>query len=961
MATDSESRRCEGEVRWKQGASRACLGSFAACDAHGLSFVQGAPVHLCLESIDESSLRRFGLEPSGIELAHVQVIAPHWPEGVFRALVAVTRSDGTVVPTSDVLQAWLDVSKHPARGRARAGDKLADFCNLLHPRWAPRDTCSRRARRQCRRVGSFVTQPAPAPDDRDLEALSAQLRALARQLVRDPSSADDLVQEAWLAALDQRRGAVRELGAWLRTVVRNLAARSARREALRQLAHERSAEAESSRETEEALERANIALALRDAAHELAEPVRSVIVLHYFEGRTLEATAALLGRPLETVRSQRRRGIEELRGVLDRRHRGARRDWLAALAPLLGARPAPAPRWRWAALAALTSIAVVSLGVWFARSAPAPAPALASAAPGTDEAGESRVEGGEASARTDVAPPAPASAPPPPIEPLAAPEIATKRFAARVTDPDGAPVAGARLDALGLDGLQLGPFTTGGDGRVAFEVRVDQLSYRASFAERGGIVVHALAPGRAKAPLAIVPSIDGEQEFELQIGGPGQALAGVVLDPDGAPVVGAQIELDIEVKHVTRTPTGVLLMEELRRAVSGPDGRFLLENLPRRSHRWVARARDLGVASGALEGDAEKLEMTIALPRGVEIAGVVRGSNGAPAVDAEVWVARGVSFNLLAPRARTDERGRYRLRGIMDSPIRIFVRAGGDVDESADALHAFANDAERSELDFVLSPRPPIDVRCLEADGRPSPAGMVVLETEPGAPAPWRQSASTDADGRARWADYPLGPLMAQFVPTSAPGAVLRRDFDSRVTTTLELRLGESERASTSAVSVALVDPWHAPLQAHIVAISSADGSKLQADVDPRTGVLEAFELPPGERQFFAVDAFGVTALGAAKLDGAATVDLGLHTLGSVRSIDLDWSLEGASELTWLLVGQLSASCGYERLCEFAPGRTRFELRDGNYQLVGRSPTGDERVSIDFTVGDGLPVRVQVQ
>jgi RNA polymerase sigma-70 factor (ECF subfamily) len=808
-----------------------------------------------------------------------------------------------------------------------------------------------------------VTQPAPAPDDRDLEALSAQLRALARQLVRDPSSADDLVQEAWLAALDQRRGAVRELGAWLRAVVRNLAARSARREALRQIVHERSAEAESSRETEEALERAGIALALRDAARELAEPVRSVIVLHYFEGRTLEATAARLGRPLETVRSQRRRGIDELRAVLDRRHRGARRDWLAALAPLLAVRSAQGPRWRWAALAALASIAVVSLGVWFTRSEALTehAPSLASADAGADDAAESSAGGDEAPVRIDVAPQVPANAPQTSSERLAAPKVATKRFAARVTDPAGAPVEGARLDVLGLDGAQLGPFTTDGDGRAAFEVRVDQLSYRASFAGRGGIVVHALAPGRAKAPVALAPAVDGEQEFELQLGGPGQALAGVVLDPDGVPVAGAQIELDSEVKHVTRTPSGVLLMEDLRRAVSGADGRFLLEHLPRRTHRWVARARDLGVASGAIEGDAEKFDMTIALPRGVEVAGLVRGSNGSPAVDAEVWVARGVSFNQLAPRTRTDERGRYRLRGLTESPVRLFVRAGGGVDESADALHAFANDAERSELDFVLSPRPPLEVRCRDADGRPSPAGMVVLETEPGAPAPWRQSASTDADGRARWADYPLGPLMAQFMPTSAPGAVLRREFDSRVTTTLELRPGESKRASTSAVSVALVDPWHAPLQAHVVAVSSADGSTLRADVDPRTGVLEAFELPPGARQFFAVDAFGVTALGAAELDGASALDLGLHTLGSVRSIDVDWTLEGASELTWLLVGQLSVRCGYERLCGFAPGRTRFELRDGSYQLVGRAPTGDDRVSIHFTVGAGHPVRLQVK
>jgi hypothetical protein len=120
VATAPDSRHYEGEVSWKKGASRACLGYFAACGAHGLSFVQGAPVHLYLESIEEGVLRRFGLEPSAIERAHVRVIAPHWPESVFRAMVVVNRSDGSVVPTSDVLQAWLDVSNHPARGREQA-------------------------------------------------------------------------------------------------------------------------------------------------------------------------------------------------------------------------------------------------------------------------------------------------------------------------------------------------------------------------------------------------------------------------------------------------------------------------------------------------------------------------------------------------------------------------------------------------------------------------------------------------------------------------------------------------------------------------------------------------------------------------------------------------------------------------------------------------------------------------
>ncbi len=802
----------------------------------------------------------------------------------------------------------------------------------------------------------------PSPSERDLEALSRQLRSLAQHLLRDSDAADDLVQEAWLAALNRPREHVAELGAWLSAVVRNLAARRVRREVLRRDAEFERASSEQARETEELLERSNIALALREAAHELPEPVRSVIVLHYFEGLSLEATAVRLARPLETVRSQRRRGIEALRGVLDRRHRGARRDWLAALTPLLGERPTRARGWRWAALAALASIALLGVGVWLSRTAPdeASGPALAALDTANESAPDVSAVEIDEPARADVAPPAQESVAPP-SEPPSAPAAATKRFAARVTDADGRAVAGARLDVLGLDGAQLGPFTTGVDGRVAFELPVDKLSYRASFAGRGGIVVNAYASGMAKSLLALVPAVDGEQEFELALSGPGQTLTGIVRDADGAPIAEASIEIDNANKHMASAPGGVILLDDARRASSDAEGRFKLEGLPRRSHRWFARAKDTGLATGAVEGESEVLDVVITLPRGVEVAGVVRISSGAPAVNADVWVARGVGFNLLPPKARTDELGRYRLRGITERSVRIFARAAAGLDESADALHAIPEGVERTELDFELRARPPLEFVCIEADGRPVQRAMLVLETPADAPAPWRQSVSTDAEGRARYSDYPDAPLLAQLLPSGAVGEALRREFDARTTKSIELRVGVDASAAHSTVRIAVVDPWHAPIQARLLAVASADSSATQAAVDPRTGVVERLELPAGERNFFVVDDHGVTVIGAAELDGVSELDLGLHTLGSTRSIEVEWALAGGADLAWLLVAQLSDSCGYERLFEFAHGRTHFELRDGSYRFVGRSAAGDDRVTIPFAVGAGHPPRVVVK
>ena len=97
-------------------APRACLGLFAAAESLGFGFVHGVPPYFYLESLDREVLSRMGLSPEGAEQRpDVYVRIPAFRESVFRA--AVVR-DG--VPVADILQVWLDVSSHPARGEAQA-------------------------------------------------------------------------------------------------------------------------------------------------------------------------------------------------------------------------------------------------------------------------------------------------------------------------------------------------------------------------------------------------------------------------------------------------------------------------------------------------------------------------------------------------------------------------------------------------------------------------------------------------------------------------------------------------------------------------------------------------------------------------------------------------------------------------------------------------------------------------
>jgi hypothetical protein len=94
---------------------RCCVGLFAAADALGLGFVHGVPPALYLERLEPAFLHSLGLMLDPTQRGDLNIRIPKAPEAVFRACV-----DRDGLPVSDVLQVWLDVSGHPARGREQA-------------------------------------------------------------------------------------------------------------------------------------------------------------------------------------------------------------------------------------------------------------------------------------------------------------------------------------------------------------------------------------------------------------------------------------------------------------------------------------------------------------------------------------------------------------------------------------------------------------------------------------------------------------------------------------------------------------------------------------------------------------------------------------------------------------------------------------------------------------------------
>src|SRR5262245_47075878 len=123
--------------------------------------------------------------------------------------------------------------------------------------------------------------PAPSRLD-ELLANARFARAIARALLHDEHAADDLVQTAYVAAMEHPpRGSVR---AWLRTVLRNIAS-NVRRGAARRRDRERAAmRPEALPSAAESCARAETLRRVIEAVIALEEPYRSTVLLRFYHG-----------------------------------------------------------------------------------------------------------------------------------------------------------------------------------------------------------------------------------------------------------------------------------------------------------------------------------------------------------------------------------------------------------------------------------------------------------------------------------------------------------------------------------------------------------------------------------------------------------------------------------------------------------------------------------------------------
>src|SRR5262245_41581465 len=234
------------------------------------------------------------------------------------------------------------------------------------------------------------------PPTLDLQGLLAEdqwIRRLARRLAGDGQGSEDLVQDAWVAALDARDPRPRELRPWLGGILRNLWTDAKRANQARGAREQAAARDEALASTSELVAELELRRNVAEALLALEEPYRRALYLRFFRDQSLAAIAAREGLALSTIHERIQSGLERLRARLDR-ERGGRRNWAVGLLAL--AEPA---RGSWVAaletlamagaLKVAAPILAIGAGVawwWIERAEPERASlAVAPAVPGPGE------------------------------------------------------------------------------------------------------------------------------------------------------------------------------------------------------------------------------------------------------------------------------------------------------------------------------------------------------------------------------------------------------------------------------------------------------------------------------------------------------------------------------------------------------------------------------------------------
>lgn len=645
----------------------------------------------------------------------------------------------------------------------------------------------------------------------ELLAQTRWLRALARRLLNDPADAEDVAQEALVAALEHPPALGRPLAPWLARVAANFARRRRRSDRRRREREDESSAPLPLPSPVELVESLSVQQDVVRAVLALEEPYRSTLLLHYFYELAPAEIAARQGIPAATVRQRLKRGRDSLRERLRQRYggEGALGAALLSLAELPvraasppgggaaapGHLPRPSPgafpgnRLVKHALVLLAASAVVAVS-WLLRPTH-----LASSGRGRSGAAPApTVQEVRATALTDPPPGAGRS-----VAGAGADEgadealVSTGELCVRVRrEKDGQPAAGEVVLVRHVQSPL--PFP---DERVE---RTDD----------GGVARFlGLAPGEIRLGLLRRGDdyrwleIEPGRELQAELGIPfGLEVSGRVVDLHGSGIAGAEIWLS----ECWQSVRGHVL------ELSDERGGFHVTDVQPDGLNWLgARAASWAPSAvRAFEGHepGDELEIEIVLDRpGAAVSGVVRDAEGTPVAGATVLLGFQSDAWARGPGGpphvvATDGSGAFELAGVPPGTLPLQVRAAG-YGACSTAVEIRAGAA--AAIEIVLRPEATVVGRVLDAAGEPVARARIFSGEKDSFAS---SSAISAADGGFRLAGLSGGPVQL----------AAEKDGAGRAAATLELSPGEERvwdpaLAPARLISGTLLDPQGSPVR----------------------------------------------------------------------------------------------------------------------------------------------------
>ena len=782
----------------------------------------------------------------------------------------------------------------------------------------------------------------------ELSQHAAGLRGLARDLLRDPHAADDVVQATMQQALAHRQLRSGPLGGWLHRTLVNFVHQWRRGERRRTAREAALPIPEPAPAMADQLVRREQLRAVTEAVLRLDEPYQTTVFLRYFEDLPPRAIARATGTNVATVKSRLARGLVMLRARLDQH--GKRGDWRPALAVAFGLPPTTLLpllplHLTTIAMSATTKILLTAGvacvgGIWWLGRGDAPAPVTPAVQADARADAPIGATAAAASERQEVAPP---STPAATVQADWLLHAYPFVLDVRVIDTLGMPVPDhtVRMAPIGCTrNMTMVPTDADGRTTVQWHGRQPQMTLEIEDPRGQSQRLSVSSDSRASLVLLTDPPAAG-QRVQLALSRdptqPGATEQPLVLD--ALPIVGRLFSSE-QVPHLEQGlhPHPLFGDRCARAEVPAPQSVELSLGSMRFSSFTLAFEADQPAANAAAG----------ARPA---IAGIVIDSDGKPCQQVAV-VLLGTDARALQ-RTQTDNEGRFRFEQL--EPGQFTVRAGGD----RQGLATLTVPATTGTTPATLQLQTGSCVR-----GRATtPAGAAIAD----AIVEWRSldgshrdATTTDKTGTFVLANLPGGPGSVQLLPPDGARRQVLATAPSVLPDSGELLLTADPSGGCRLQLEPIVEPGGAEPVLRVWHSETRLGTRIRA---PEHGAVWSLtHLPAGFYDLaVTVPGHGHRELGRHWLDGTNDVDLGRLELprgGTVRFAIADGALPGDVGQRQLELVALRADADV-RVDPMPSLEAPVQLPAGDYALLFRHADGSLRAQ-RFSVRSDAETEVEL-